>query len=1166
MNSLLSLLPDATARLDALRTDGSFHVESPAGAGKTSLLTARFIHLLTVVEHPHEILALTFTNKAANEMKERVGSVLRLAEKDILPESPWLRGLLPVAKEALKKHAKHSYLLKAPDGLRIMTFHSFCLFLARQAPLESGIPFEASVAPDEDQADLLAEAIRILHGEIFRGSGHDPLRQALEKRLLHLNNNWEALEAELKELVSKRDLLNDLAREVRANAGSENLGRILIERIGIMIQHRLSSLRQRILQTELGRNWPGLWDCLKERNGRSEPVSPSTIPDPSWQSLSSWQAIAEICLTKSGTPRKQYTAANGFPKGFRETAWGEMIRNLSPGISGHLHSVRALPCMDEAATDIDTLFDLILLIAKAIQIYSELCRKRKTMDYAELELAALRALGEQTDLQFLMDRAFRHILIDEFQDTSRNQWELLQRLCTGWVPGDGRTLFVVGDPKQSIYGFRKAEVSIFTTAKTGLPLSGHGRLELQSLQLSTNFRSAPGLIDFCNRLFGEVIMTHPDLEVDEVPYEKALPAPEQATNSRITLSVFSKDGELPEAGRQNEALWLAYRIKEMIEAQPDRSIGILLPARTHLGAYLKALSESGLQVRVQEGIRLKERPEVLDLLALTYALVRPHDDLSWAALLRSTWCWLGLDILLGVSRQKPPDWLTKISLFQEEITAPKELKRLWEAIESHVPRVGRESLDLVIADVWDKVGGPASVSARFGPAGVENCRSFLKLLAQSEKGIPEETVSKLELYLEEAYAPPDPLTSRSPVELMTVHRAKGLEFDIVFLPFLDWNPLGGANREAPPYLLERMPGESGEHLIAVRPDKRLGAEDKVYQLLKDIQKRRNLAEAKRLFYVAATRARRELHMSGLVRAISDCEKKTNNNAENGIKRGGTAALGCERRIPESTSELQEAGAGRVYSATPNSFLHYLLTSGIRDGVEFFEDPSLPQKTLGPDIPASIDIPEPLPFEPERLPYQVVSPSMLRSEKAEKCFEKSASEMSVDDALVRGTIIHRLLECLANEKELPSKKAVAVSLVAEGMRSETAAGHAGEILAEVEACRAEEFCAFVLKSGHPFSASEWVLEDYPEAGIIRSGKIDRVIFDGDQWWIVDYKTTVFPPDSDPDHSMRAEAAIYSDQLCAYREMLVRAKQIDYEKVRLVLYFTSIRRAYELKEPA
>ncbi|MFH1148617.1 MAG: UvrD-helicase domain-containing protein [Pseudomonadota bacterium] len=1201
MSLSLSSLPDANARVDALRTDRSFHVESPAGAGKTSLLTARFIHLLTVVDHPHEILALTFTNKAAGEMKERIGSVLRLAGKDGPPGSPWLAGLLPAAKKALQRHAKHSYLLQAPDGLRIMTFHSFCLFLARQAPLESGIPFEASVAPDEDQAELLAEAVRNLHRELFAGSGHDPLRQALERRLLHLNNNWEALEAELKDLLGKRDLLNDLAREVRANAGKENLAEILAERTGILVSHRLSSVRQRFIQTGLGRNWPEMHAFLTGRQLQMTAPVPSTIPDSSWESLSSWQAIAGFCLTKSGSPRKQFTAANGFPKGFRETAWGEMIRNLSVDLSSALHSVRDLPSIDEAATDVDALFDLILLIAKAIQVYSEVCRKRRAMDYAELELAALRALGELTDLQFILDRAFRHILIDEFQDTSRNQWELLQRLCTGWVPGDGRTLFVVGDPKQSIYGFRKADVSIFTEAKTGLPLSGHGRLEFHPVRLSTNFRSAPALIDFYNRFFGEAVMIKPDLEVDEVPYENALPAPGKASDSRITLSVFSKDAELPEAGRTNEASWLACRIKETLHTHPDRSIGILLPARTHLPAYLKALSEFGLQVRVQEGIRLKERPEVLDLLALTYALVRPHDDLSWAALLRSAWCWVGIDALYGIARQGPPDWMTKIGAFQQQVTAPQELKRLWTALESHAPRVGRESLDLIVADIWEEADGPAAVSARFGPAAVENCRSFLKILTQSEKGIPEETLAGLERCLERAYAPPDPLTSRSPVELMTIHRAKGLEFDIVFLPFLDWNPLGGGNREAPPYLLERLPEREGEYLIAVRPDKRLAEDDKVYQLLRDIRKRRALGEAKRLFYVAATRARRELHMSGLVKPIADCglriadtKEKNKNNAECGVHsadlKGSTAAPGCGFGMTDLGNETAE----KSYSATPNSFLHYLLTSGIRNGIEFYEDPSLPEKGVEPCISALDEIPEPLPFRPEKLPYHVVSPSMLRAEESPRDFgesapnriadceekndnsaecgvqgaeyggENNAGPERIDDALAKGTVIHRLLECLADGKDLPPEKTVGVSLVAEGMSSETAAVQAGGILAEVEACRAEEFCAFVLDSGHPFSATEWAIEDYPEAGVVRSGKIDRVVYDGDQWWIVDYKTSAFPPGGEAEDFMKAEAAGYRSQLCAYREMLVRARQVDYEKVRMVLYFTSIQRAYERAE--
>ena len=219
------------------------------------------------------------------------------------------------------------------------------------------------------------------------------------------------------------------------------------------------------------------------------------------------------------------------------------------------------------------------------------------------------------------------------------------------APDDGRTLFIVGDPKQSIYGFRKAEVSLFMKARNGLPLPGQGLLPLKPVYITTNFRSRKELIDFTNDLFSKTIMAHPNLEADEVPFLEAQAAPEMLAKDpgQIKLALFSKEEDSNQS-RLKEAAWLAGAVNQADQDPRSGSIGILLFARTHLPLYLKALYEQGLQVQVQEGLNLEDRPEVQDLFSLTRSLVRPHDDLAWASLVRSAWCWVGLDDLLQISR------------------------------------------------------------------------------------------------------------------------------------------------------------------------------------------------------------------------------------------------------------------------------------------------------------------------------------------------------------------------------------------------------------------------------------------------------------------------------------------------------------------------------------
>lgn len=1117
-------LIDAAARLQALSVDKSFHVESPAGAGKTSLLTARFIRLLAVVDHPYQILALTFTNKAASEMRERISSILCQAEDSCSTPSPWIKDLLPHAQEALKRHKQHADLLKSPDGLRIMTFHSFCNLLAVQAPCEAGIPLGASIAAEEDQTALLTEAVRTMQRELFSSSPDDQVRMALERRLLHLNNDWPALEAELVELVRNRELLRNVLEEVRSAPERDHLAGILGSRLRSFISYRLAELKQSFAGTDLGRNWKSLCSFLGSEGAAAAQKIPPTLPGTNSADLAAWQAVAELCLTKSGTLRKRFTSADGFCKGFEASSWGKCVKSLPPSATRLLSSIRELPGPDYPPFEIDPLFDLVLLVSKAIEAHGSLCRRRKLMDYAELELAALRALGEEdapTDLQLMLDQKMRHILVDEFQDTSRNQWELLLRLCGGWTPGDGRTVFIVGDPKQSIYGFRKAEVALFMDAKKGLPIPGQDCLPLIPLTLSTNFRSQRRLIDFTNRIFGQVIMVDPDLDVEEVPYVEAWPCPGNEAGGEISLAVFSKEEQTD--ARLREARWLAQQVKKTINSWPGASIGILLPVRNRLSEYLEALSQEGLQVQVREGTVLKECPEIIDLLSLTRALVRPHDDLAWASLLRSVWCWVGLDTLLQISHEKPDNWSGKIRNFAAALAAPPQMKTLWNAIDQHSIGIGRESLVSMVSAIWEEAGGPGAVAASFGPAGVENCRRFFGILAEVETGIPEETLIRLERRMDTAYAPPDPLAARSAVQIMTIHRAKGLEFDIVFLPQLDWDPWSGSRNESPPYLLERLPGLGGKRLIALRPDKRLKKGSKIYDLLRKIQKQRHLGESKRLFYVAATRARRQLHLSGVV--------------------------------SRQKGDLL---------APANSFLRYILSDQAAFcGVSCLEDPEI--EIPGP-LSALQDIqnlPEPLPFEPEKLPFQIISPSKLHGEiTGDESARPSSGERDNAYLLARGTVIHRLLERLSKGGELPTPRAVTLSLAAEGVEYETARQSGGDVLSEVSACRNEEFCSFILRSDHSFAASELAIEDHPREGMVRSGIIDRVICDGNSWWIVDYKTTPVPCGMDIQKFLESEAEYYREQLLAYRDMLMNKLDIEADKIRPFLYFTALQKAHQV----
>jgi ATP-dependent exoDNAse (exonuclease V) beta subunit len=1124
------LPPDFAQRRQALSPRESFHVESPAGAGKTSLLTARYIHLLALVNHPHEILALTFTNKAANEMVERIRGLLDQAEAGESSPSPWLEALLPVARQALQKHDRHRYLFQTPEGLQVMTFHKFCAQLIRRAPAEAGVPLEATPLSEEEQPELIQRAIEKTCRSLSALPASDPNRQGLERYLLAMNNRWDLLAGDLAQLVAQRDQLLDLVAEVTRYRNLDHLDQVLKDHLGKLVSFYLDDLRRRFSATDLGRNWQDFHTALRDQGAGAADTLPPALPDTAWQDLPRWQALSRTFLTKSGTVRKSLGPKSGFPQGFNRGPWAERIARIPGAVEQRLDQIAGFPLPDSSPGDSALLFDLILLISQVIDRYRQLCHQRGVIDFVEMEQGALRILGNEespSDMQLLLDQKINHILVDEFQDTSFNQWRLLQLLCAGWSPGDGRTLFIVGDPKQSIYGFRKAEVSLFIRAREGLPLPGQGHLPLTPIAIETNFRSRPRLIDFVNGLFSETIMADPRPEADEVLFRKAAPAPEMAGREpgRIHLALFNDRGNNFQA-RQKEAAWLAGAVAQTIHGEPKLSLAILLFARTHLPIYLQALYARGLQVQVQEGLLLLERPEVNDLLALTRALIRPQDDLSWLSLLRSHWCWVDLNFLYRISRVPATLFSEKIKLFAGNPGVPESLQRVGSILESYQDLAGRWPVSRLIQRAWEDLQGPGKAAARYGLAGVRNCRQFLDYLFQAEGELPEECLERLDLLLRTAYAPPDPLADRSSVQLMTVHRAKGLEFDAVFIPHLDRNPLERGNYDNPPYLLERLPGNRDQHLIALRPDRRTKEDPETYALLKKLRKARALGEAKRLYYVAMTRARSALLLSGLV-----------SEKDNGLK------------------------------TEKDSLLAYLLNHpGLEEQVEHHYNPEPPAETFTPAQPSLEKDSEAMPFQAEPVPYQVIRPSRLADKAApvQDWERKEPLDETYRDpaARARGIVIHRILQHLTQGGTLPAPAGVAEALRAEGMDPANAGEQFAGLLDEIAACQKEVFGSFILGTDFPFAASEWKLEDCLDDQILRSGVIDRIVFDGRQWFLVDYKTGKPAEGTTVEDFLEQQTALYREQLLAYKEMLVKAKSLEPNRIRLFLYFTALQQSREI----
>jgi ATP-dependent exoDNAse (exonuclease V) beta subunit len=1162
------ILADAEKRSRALDPQGCFHLTAPAGSGKTFLLVARFLRLLGIVDHPRQILALTFTNKAAAEMRERVRGCLERAKNGTPAENPAEAELLDYASKALAAHGKLEELLLAGEILHIRTFHSFCYAVASQAPLEAGIAPGSTLMDEDEQEFFLHETVdQALQQIALRGEG-DAARRAFMNRLLYLNNSWRSLAGEMKELVKRREGLVDLVQVLSRDLASGFLAAGVRE----LAETELNALRAGFEACELGRGWANFLEQTGDAGAEAACILPADIPGPQWETLPQWICMADAFLTREGDIRKQLGPKTGFYNGFTKTSWGAAIQNIPVETAQRLHRIRQLPTHDAPVTDPDTLWDLVVLLHSVLEIYDARRRDKRALDYSSLELAALRLFdaADPSDLQLILDQQIRHILVDEFQDTSREQWELLQKLCAGWSGGDGRTLFLVGDPKQSIYGFRKAEVRLFLEARLGLPLEDGGNVGFESIVLDTNFRSQPHLIDWCNRIFEKTVMAEPKPEFDEVPFSPAKPSPTtvvRADAAPIELALFLEWPDR-ESARAREAQWLAGRIaRHLAQNGRDSQTAILLFSRTHLPLYLEAFQQRKLPVQVKEGLKLLDRPEVFYLWQLCRGIVLPQDNLAWAAQLRSPWFSLDFDRIHAISREEHPLWIEKIHAFSERDAKVDSFRQALTGAWQHI---GHEPLADVVESVWLELEGARITVSTWGSRGLNCCRRFIDMLREAEQGEPVRTLARLEQLLKEAYEPVDPETASSSVVLSTVHGAKGLEFDSVFIPFLDWNPEGGRRDQPPPYMLERAPC-SGDYLLASRPDRLTGEKDPLYSWLRKLRSRRQLGEARRLFYVAVTRARRELIMSGLAK-----------------KKGNTFSTSAEGPLGwlNKHYELDELCGIDGISCPEQAECRCEWKRSVCGGDGFLVH-------LEPDSgaceaqPVETGQPEfaPAEFEREKPVFTVVSPSGLKffgedhapspsflgegwgDEGEFRGLRDQASEASPGQRSCCpsgcppnewGTLVHRLLADFGRTGTLPSVQRAGMALSRIGIERSRALEIAREALSEVKSCLGDPWLQVFYDTPPDRRRVEWSAECIHEREVVYSGVIDLAAEIDGKWNLVDFKTSRPSEGESIKDFMRREIEAYRPQLLGYCEIWSKLTNTDPARIDAFIYWTGIRR--------
>jgi ATP-dependent helicase/nuclease subunit A len=857
MSEAARLAGDGAARERAITSDGSVLVQAPAGSGKTTLLAQRYLRLLSSVDSPERILALTFTRRAAQEMRQRVLGALSAASCSECPQGmnqlTW--SLAAAAKQRMD--SLNCDLQSQPTRLRIETIDAFNSWLANQLPIAAGAG--AGLSIQADAAPSYQEAAR----RALAHQGGDQFGLAVDRVLELDDQRWRKLVKLIAEMLPSRDRwLPLLAGRLQAASAIDEAQLASVRR---HFDEDLRLLVTRVLlraHEVLGKeNIAALSSLMRSAAQRLEDPTPMAVWRQEASPLSSrpldaarWRSMAVLLLKADGRGlRKTVTKAHGFPAGSTDrTSMLSLIESFAAdsGILDILVELRTLPdpyYSDAAWERVREVAQVLVLAAAELD---GVFREQGAVDFSAVSIAGLRALGRvdaPTDLSLRLDYRLQHILVDEFQDTSSSQLELVRLLTAGWQQGDGRSVFCVGDPMQSIYGFRQAEVRAFLE----LAEEGIGELRFEVQRLRSNFRSAAPLVDWTNRCFARLMPQIDDRNRGAIAY--------RASEAAVSMAEASGCGVECRgfASHDAESNAIAEMIAGEVKRHPDWRIAVLVRARTHARGIAASLRASNIAFRAVDIEPLHDRAAVRDILMLTRALLHWGDRIAWLAVLRAPWAGLSLDDLLAISRAEALLWdairddALLLSLSED---GRARCARLRLTLKAAFEVRNETGVARWIERTWLGLGGPSCMTStqelQLASA------AFARIRALEERGMPD--AADLPEIFADLFADHG---GASGVEIMTIHKAKGLEFDMVVLPAL--------NRAVPPdrgqLLLSHQFARTGRDgmVMAARPP--VGTEpDLLFEFLRCQRRDAALLEAQRLLYVACTRAKCQLRLTAVI--------------------------------------------------------------------------------------------------------------------------------------------------------------------------------------------------------------------------------------------------------------------------------------------------------------
>ena len=872
---------------------GHTTVQASAGSGKTYLLISRIVRLLLNGAESGNILAITFTRKAANEMQTRL--LERLYELATCDENCLKKILTELQLEitpALINISRGLYekILHSEAPVKTSTFHAFCQELLRRFPMEANISpgfdlldktallydqaWDALMAEANQKKEApLATALQLL----FKELGLYNSKQALTNFIEHRSDWWAYTgdEAEPvlyakqkleKQLNIKPDSnpIEDLFNQ-ETNITQLNEFHILLCKHDTATNLKTSDLVYKVIDENINRTLR--FDLFKQ-----------------------------CFLTKTGAAlkRKESKAAEKKMGLDGQERFLELHVLLSEQLIETNSQLAAIRTMETSSA-------WYLAGQHYLDQFQKIKKEQRTLDFNDLEWQTYLLLNKSNNalwVQYKLDQRIEHLLIDEFQDTNPTQWRLILPLLEEMAASEDerqRSVFIVGDEKQSIYRFRRAEPRLFIAAREWL--SDH--LEASTSSLSHSWRSSPAIINFINKIFTQdqfkallpSFIEHSTHREELSGKVTLLPLSlkeviEKEDNEGTVLVLRNPLNEPREESISqqyfNEGLLIAKQIKELIkhrtavakkdgnEAINYNDIIILLRSRTHVADYERALRQTGIPYIGANRGTLLESLEVNDMLDLLQWLILPFDNLSLAGILRSPLFSVSNEDLIAIKKASKGSWLERLEHYVQQTPEHASLPRAYQLLIQWQDDASK----LPVHDLLDKIYSEANVLARYVAAFPShlsqrvsaNLTRFLELALEMDSG-RYPSLSRFSSWLSELRqmeneAPDEPVTPASDeteqrVQILSVHAAKGLEAPVIFLADSANSP---ANKKAYSTLID-WPAENDrpEYFLLTAAKSNLDQFSKTCIKEQDFFEQRENAN---LLYVALTRAKQMLYISG----------------------------------------------------------------------------------------------------------------------------------------------------------------------------------------------------------------------------------------------------------------------------------------------------------------